>query len=319
MTNINPAEIRVVVLAGGISDEREISQDSARAIASALAEAGFEHVEVLDPAEKGFVGKLVEGGYDVAVPALHGRGGEDGTIQGLLEYIGVPYVGCGVASSALAADKDVSKIMYEHAGIPLAPGVVLEKGKGYDVEGIVSAIGERCFVKPAVNGSSYGVAPVSSKDELAAAIDGAFELDDKVLVEKWVVGTEITVGVLGNDDPKALPVVEIDPGEGAEFYDLKVKYEPADKHHIIPARLSDEDYARAQELAVAAHKALGCSGLSRSDFIVSPEDGPIILETNTFPGMTETSLYPDAARHAGIPFPELCRKFIELALERANR
>lgn len=316
MITINPAEMHVAVLAGGTSDERDISLDSGRAVAAALLQAGFAEAPIIDVAEKGALARIADGGYDVAFIALHGRGGEDGTIQGALEYLGVPYVGSGVAASACAADKDVSKIIYAHAGIPMAPGVVLERNEPYNVDGIVAVTGERCFVKPAVNGSSFGVTPVSSASELPAAINAAFELDEKVLVEKWITGTEITVGVLGNAEPEALPVVEVNIGEGAAFYDLKVKYEPAEKHHVIPARLSGEHYALAQRYAVMAHKALGCSGLSRTDFIVSPEDGPIVLETNTIPGMTETSLLPDAARHAGMEFPMVCAKLVELALER---
>ena len=319
MTNINPAKMSIAVLAGGTSSEREISLDSGHAVERALADAGFGRVEFVDAADKDALQQLSSGGFDCVFLALHGEGGEDGTIQGALEYLGLPYVGSGVAASACAADKDVSKVIYAHAGIPMAPGVALTAGEPYDLDEIVFVTGERCFVKPAVNGSSFGVTPVYERSGLAEAIEKAFELGDKVLVEKWIVGTEITVGVLGNDDPVALPIVEINPGDGAEFYDLKVKYEPAEMHHIIPARLSEEDYLASQRYAVLAHKALGCSGLSRTDFIVSAEDGPIVLETNTLPGMTETSLLPDEARHVGIEFPQLCTRLVELALERSER
>ena len=183
------------------------------------------------------------------------------------------------------------------------------------MDAILAECGLPAFVKPATNGSSFGISKVNRREDLVAAIDAAFERDDKVLVESFVQGTEITVPVIGNDDPQALPIIEVIPGEGAEFYDLKVKYEPSELHHVMPARLDPEVYERAQRLAVLAHKTLGCRGASRSDFIVTADGTPVILEINTIPGMTETSLLPDSARHAGIEFPELCRRFVEWALE----
>jgi D-alanine-D-alanine ligase len=154
---------------------------------------------------------------------------------------------------------------------------------------------------------------VTDVSQLPAALELASSQGDNALVEQCITGMEITVPVIGNDDPQALPIVEI--VTGAEFYDLKVKYEPGELHHVIPARLSEDVYARAQELAISAHKALGCRGASRSDFIVTADGTPYILETNTIPGMTETSLLPDSARRAGIEFPELCRRFVEFALQ----
>ena len=168
-------------------------------------------------------------------------------------------------------------------------------------------------MKPACNGSSYGITKVTERAQLDAAIEKAREEGDNVLVETCVVGTEITVPVIGNDDPRALPIVEI--VTGADFYDLKVKYEPSSLHHVIPARLESGVYAKAQKYAVKAHEALGCRGCSRSDFIVTEDGTPVILETNTIPGMTPASLLPDSARHGGIEFPDLCKRFIELALE----
>lgn len=317
MSNFQPELLKVVVLAGGISSEREISRNSGAAVAHALGEAGFTHVDLMDPADPDTFKKLLEGNYDVCFPALHGAGGEDGCIQGMLEWLKIPYAGSNVAASACAADKDISKLLYARAGIPLAPGVMLEAGQNYDIDEILSVVGQNSFVKPAVNGSSYGVTPVNDPAKLSEAIEEAFKYDDKVLVEKCIKGIEITVGVIGNNEPEALPIIEIVPGDGAEFYDLEVKYDDPEKHHICPARLSEKDYARAQELACAAHCALGCSGMSRSDFIVSEDEGPVILETNTIPGMTETSLFPDAGRHAGMTFPQECARLIELALDRA--
>lgn len=309
--------MRIVVLAGGISDEREISQASGANVATALTEAGYGVVDMMDPADENFLNELSQGEYDAAFIALHGLGGEDGMIQSVLEYLHIPYTGSGVTASACAADKDISKVLYEHAGIPIAKGVVVERGDAVDAEKLAEQLGGEMFVKPAVNGSSYGVSCVKSSSELDGALEVAFEHGDKALVEQRLVGTEITVGVYEGEELAALPVVEIRKQEGSEFYDLNVKYIDPELVHRIPAQLAPNDYARAQELACAAHRALGCSGFSRSDFIVT-HDGPVILETNTIPGMTDTSLYPDEVRHAGMKFSEVCDRLVELALERAG-
>ncbi len=316
MSEYQPSELSVAVLAGGISDEREISFLSGAAVVDALYEAGYQHVDMLDPAADDFLVQLANGGYDVAFIALHGRGGEDGMIQSILAYLDIPYTGSGVIASACAADKDVSKAVYERAGIPVARGVAVRSDDDVCVADLVDAVGSECFVKPAVNGSSYGVTLVKEESELLSALEVAFDCDDKALVEERLVGTEITVGVLGNP-PVALPIVEILPQQGSEFYDLDVKYIDPDLVHRIPAHISREDYEKAQEYAVRAHEALGCVGFSRSDFIVT-DRGPVILETNTIPGMTPTSLFPDEARHAGIPFSAVCDQLIQIALAGAE-
>lgn len=316
MERTDVTQYRVAVLAGGWSDEREVSLSSGRACEEALRRAGFSSVELLDVAAEGFVAKLAQGGYDVAFVAMHGRYGEDGCIQGLLEILHLPYTFSNVLASAVGTEKEVAKALYREAGIPVPDGIDLAPGtvlSDEEAEELVGRLGLPLFVKPAANGSSFGVTRVSDRAALADALRLAGSTGDRVLVESCVCGTEITVPVLGNDEPVALPVVEV--SFDSEFYDLKVKYEPSELHHIIPARLEDEVYARAQELAVLAHKALGCRGASRSDFIVTADGTPVILETNTIPGMTGTSLLPDSARRAGIEFPELCRRLVELALE----
>jgi D-alanine-D-alanine ligase len=318
MDKTDVTQCKVVVLAGGWSDEREISMDSGRACAKALGEAGFKHVDLLDVADADFLAKLVAGNYDVAFVAMHGRWGEDGCVQGLLEVMHLPYTFSGVLTSAVATEKDFAKSIFRSNGIPTARGTKLAAGHIPDeveVETLVDKFGLPLFVKPAANGSSYGISMVHEASQLAEAVRLAGEGGQRVIVEECVTGTEITVPVIGNDDPQALPIVEVVAGEGAEFYDLKVKYEPSELHHVMPARLPQDVYERAQRLAVRAHKALGCRGASRSDFIVKADGQPVILETNTIPGMTETSLLPDSARHAGIEFPELCRRFVEWALE----
>ena len=316
MTSQDVLGLKVVVIAGGWSDEKEISLDSGRACQKALTEAGFKGVDLLDAADGEFVSKLVAGGYDVAFVAMHGRYGEDGCIQGLLEILHMPYTFSGVLGSAVSTEKEVAKTLYRQASIPTPRGTDVAAGTKLtddDIDRIVDELGLPLFVKPAANGSSYGVTRVTSASQLSEAVERATAGGDRALIEECITGTEITVPVIGNAEPKALPIVEI--VTGAEFYDLKVKYEPSSMHHVIPARLEAGVYARAQELAVRAHRALGCLGASRSDFIVREDGTPVILETNTIPGMTETSLLPDSARHGGIEFPELCKKFVEYALE----
>ena len=308
--------MRVVVLCGGWSDERDVSITSGTECRRALLESGFKKVDLLDIAEDRFAEKLAGGNYDVAFPALHGRFGEDGCIQGMLEVMHIPYAFSGVFASAVATQKEAAKVLYAKAGIRTPRGVDLPAGAQLTQEqkdALVSKLGLPLFVKPSGNGSSFGITRVTESAKLQEAVDLAGSEGERVLIEECVVGTEITVPVIGNADPHALPIVEI--VTGADFYDVKVKYEPAELHHVIPARLAPAVYAKAQDAAVAAHKALGCAGCSRSDFIVTEMGEPVILETNTIPGMTPASLLPDSARHGGIEFPELCAKFIELAVE----
>lgn len=317
MTDITDA--RVCVLTGGWSDEREVSLMSAREVSSALAKAHFTHVDTIDVASPDFAHKICEGEYDVAFIAMHGKYGEDGCVQGLLEVMHIPYTFSGVLASSMAMAKDVAKAVYRRFDIPVAEDVCMSPADDRSdkaLDEIVESLGLPLFVKPTGNGSSFGVTLVHSRQELPRAISKAFAAGERVLIEQAVEGIEITVPVLGNDQPIALPIIEV--VTGAEFYDERVKYEPSDLHHVIPARLSDEVVEHVNELAVAAHVALGCRGCSRSDFIVRDDGVPVILETNTIPGMTSASLFPDSARHAGIEFPDLCRTFVELALEGAD-
>lgn len=309
-------QYKVAVLSGGWSDERDISMSSGRACQQALKKAGFIVVDLLDIADSHFIEHLSTKDYDVAFIALHGRYGEDGCIQGLLEVLHLPYTFSGVLSSALSADKERAKDICRAAGIPVPQGVTLAPGSELtddDLDAIVDEIGLPLFVKPASNGSSFGISRVNEKGGLVDAVRKAGSEGDRVLVEECVSGVEITVPVIGNDEPKALPIIEI--ALDSEFYDLKVKYEPASLHHIIPARLDETVYKRAEALGIAAHKVLGCRGVSRTDFIVKDDGTPVMLETNSIPGMTDRSLLPDAAHHAGIEFSELCTRFVQWALE----
>lgn len=315
MANHDVTACKIVVLAGGWSDEREVSVNSGAEVAKALKEGGFEHVRILDPASPGFLNELQNGGFDVAFVAMHGRLGEDGAVQGLLEVLHLPYTFSGVFASALAMEKGTAKIMFERVGIPVPHGEELDSAgqSERELDELVACLGLPLFVKPVGNGSSFGITRVTERSELADAIATAASDGSKILVESEVKGMEITVPVIGNSHPRALPIIEV--VTGADFYDQKVKYEPSELHHVIPARMDDRTYELAQEYAIRAHKALGCRGCSRSDFIVREDGIPVILETNTIPGMTSASLLPDSARHAGIEFPQLCRMFVEMALE----
>lgn len=310
-------DCKIALLAGGTSGEREISRASGRGAQQALEEAGFS-VEVLDPARKEELIKLASGEYQVAFLCLHGKGGEDGVIQGFLEAVGLPYTGSGVLSSALAMDKGKAKLVYEQNGILTPRSLLLKRGAARLVaEEIAAELGLPCVVKPATEGSALGVFIVDTAEGIDEAIDKAFEIDEELVLESYISGLELTAAVLGNDDLTVLPLIEIIPTH--EFYDFESKYAPGGSKHICPARIDDEAAEAIKELAMAAHKALGCKGVSRSDFILDEQGRPWMLETNTLPGMTSTSLLPDSARAAGISFPELCTMLVEFALEEGGR
>lgn len=312
-------DLRIAVLAGGTSDEREISLASGKNVVHALTEAGYGSVELIDPAAPTFLEHMTGDGWDAAFIALHGIGGEDGRIQHVLEFLGIPYTASSPLASGIAMDKDLSKLLYRRAGLPVAPSVTFGHADMLPLEEIVAVVGEQSFVKPVVNGSSYGISLAKDPSELANAIEVAFEHGEKVMVEKRVFGTECSVAAVGDGETlRALPVVEILVPEQSEFYDLEVKYADPKDLHRIPACLPENVYTQVQEIACRAHEALGLYGISRTDVIVT-EDGPVILETNNIPGMTPESLVPDEARHAGIPFSELCAELVDLALKRAGR
>jgi D-alanine-D-alanine ligase len=303
---------RVVVLMGGRSAEREVSLSTGAQVATALELKGFP-VVCIDTGEADFIAQLAAADADVAFICLHGRFGEDGTVQGLLELMDLPYVGSGVLASALAMNKVMSKRLFESVGLATPAYVVVSRGEAVDVSRITSVLGSDTVVKPADEGSSVGMTIVHDPALLAAAVEFAFGFDPLVLVERFESGAEVTVGVIGNHEPLALPTLEIVPEH--DFYDYESKYVPGMSRHIIPARVSEEARLECQRLAVEAHRALGCAGMSRSDTIVTPAGEVFLLETNTIPGMTATSLLPDAAAAAGITFPDLCARLVSLALE----
>jgi len=304
--------IRVAVLMGGRSAEREVSLNTGRQVADALTSIGMRP-QIVDAGEPDFIRQIEDSDADVCFIALHGRFGEDGTVQGMLELLGMPYVGSGVLASALAMDKVMSKLVFERDGIPTPPWIRVVAGREWSAEEITGVLGPKTVVKPANEGSSVGMTIVHTPAELPAGIELALSYDDSVVVERFVAGVEVTVGVLGNNELTALPTLEIVPEH--EFYDYESKYLPGMSSHIIPARIPEPLRRECQRLAIEAHQALGCRGMSRSDTIVAEDGAVYLLEVNTIPGMTSTSLLPDAARAAGIEFPELCRMLVGFALE----
>ena len=362
-------KIRVGVLMGGASNEREISLASGKMVAEHLPRDRYE-VVMLDPlalmannprlsAElrdrarallgKGGVvealperdrslpatfqdeitraaatvrpwtdavaGSVGSARIDVAFPVLHGAYGEDGTLQGMLDLLGIPYVGSGVLASALAMDKVMAKTVLRASGLPVPRDLVVDRAEcaaGPDeVAGRVSAQILPAFVKPVRGGSSIGTTLVKEHGAMRGALEEALRYDDRALVEEHLAGTELTVAVVGNRDLLALPVVEIVTTR--EFFDYQAKYDPTVTQEICPARISEGDARVLQDLAKRAHRALSCRGLSRADFILAHR-GRFILEVNTMPGMTVNSLLPKAARVAGIPFSELLDRLVRLAL-----
>lgn len=298
---------RVGVLAGGPSSEREISLRSGRAVYNALVQAGVDAI-LLDVGSD-MAETIRASGVDVAFIALHGRFGEDGTVQRLLEDMRVPYTGSGAESSSIAIDKIASKEVFIRAGLPVPKYIAL--GRGRSALGDTAALGLPIVVKPYLEGSSIGLSVVRRREDLPAALETAFAHGAKVLIEEYIDGRELTVGVL---DDAPLPVIEIVPKE--KVYDYKAKYSDPDTQYLVPAPLDEATSRRAQELGVRAHRALGCRCFSRVDMMLDRSGGLYILEANTIPGMTERSLLPKAAKAAGLDFEKLCIKLVEDALER---
>ena len=310
----NPENITVALLYGGKSSEREISIKSAESVAIGLRESGFT-VEEIDTAEAHYIDRLEKLAPDVVFNCLHGRGGEDGCVQGVCMELGLPFTGSGVLASALAMDKARAKVFYRAFGINTPASRTVSPGERVDYREVAADLGQKVVVKPSCEGSAIGIAIVEDEEAFNAALAEAYKLDTSVVIEQYITGTEVTVAILGNDDPVALPVIEIVPH--ADFYDFEAKYAQGGSDHICPARISNELTARVQAESLAAHRVLGCRGVSRSDIIIDAQGTPYVLETNTIPGMTATSLIPDAARVAGIEFAKLCRTIVELALEDA--
>ena len=301
--------MRIAVLYGGESPEREISLRSGRAVADALKKRGHR-VYLLDPVKKNFFRKMLAVRPGCAFIALHGGMGEGGVIQGFLEVMGIPYTGSGVRASALCLNKILTKKVLMQHKLPTPAFVEVTAGGKISLPFSLPAV-----VKPANLGSTIGIRIVRERKHLESAVKEAFELDDQVLVEEYIKGTEVTAGILGNEKPMPLPVIEIETPTG--FYDYEAKYTAGGSRHIIPARLNRKLLEKIQSIAVKAYKVLGCEGFARMEMIVK-NGVPYILDVNTIPGLTGTSLLPDAARAKGISFGELCERIVGLAKKRAD-
>jgi D-alanine-D-alanine ligase len=299
---------KLAVLYGGDSAEREVSLNSGKAVAEGLRQAGFE-VELIDT--KGFcLTDLTKRDIDRVFIALHGRGGEDGCVQGALQYMGIPYTGSDVLGSALSMDKIRSKQVFQAQGLPTAPYAIVDKNdyKEEQAVKILNTLGEMVMVKPANEGSSIGMAKAQTSDELHQALTAAFEYDDEILVEAWISGPEYTVAILGDE---ALPAIHMETPR--EFYDYEAKYQSTTTQYHCPAGLSDEDESGLRVLALKAFKATGAKGWGRVDVMRNNENQWQLLEVNTVPGMTETSLVPKSAKVHGINFSELVTKIVEIS------
>ncbi len=307
--------LNIVVLQGGASAEGEVSRKSAAQVAAALSQAGHQATTV--ELDEGCTKQLLNIQPDVVFPALHGPPGEDGTVQGYLEMLGLPYVGSDVRGSAIAMDKHVAKLIFVNAGLPVVPDVRVDPQTPLDdaVEDVRNRLGTAVVVKPLNQGSAIGVTPLPNGGDVKNAIRAALKYGS-CLVEPYVLGREITVGVLEVEDRLvAHPVIEIVTDQ-EEWYDYENRYTPGQSEHIVPAPLPDEVLAELQRIALTAHTVLGLRDLSRADFIVTDDDEITLLEVNSLPGMTPTSLYPDGAQHLGYSFEQLIDHLVHRAKNR---
>jgi D-alanine-D-alanine ligase len=309
---------KIAVLMGGRSLERDVSLKSGQRVYEALLAKGFDVVKL--DVDENLVINIRQNPVDLVYIALHGKYGEDGTVQELLEILGIPYTGPGVYSSMVGFDKVLAKEIFNRKDIPTPPyftlsaGCFREMGAAGALDRIVDELGLPIVVKPAGQGSALGIKIAHTAEELPGALIGALSYDDKVILEKFIRGTEVSVSVIGDEQPRALPVVEIRTKN--EFFDFDSMYSMGKADYFIPARLSKELTNKVQEIAVKAHRVLDCRDVTRIDIMVDEKGDPYVLELNTSPGMTETSLLPMSAAADGIDFPDLVEMLVGFALKR---
>lgn len=297
---------RIGVLAGGISAEREVSLRSGNAVFKALQSKGY-NVVLIDTREN-LWDSIRQNKIEIAFLALHGGYGENGAIQGLLEVMGIPYTGSGILASALAMDKEASKKIFLYHNIPISPFIVIQNDE--NISELKTGFEMPWVIKPVSEGSSIGVSIVKREDEIKDAMDKAFAYGEKILIEKYIKGREIQIGILGQ---QVLGAVEVIPS--TEFYSYEAKYTPGLTRYILPPELDETLYNKLKMLALASHCALGCKGATRVDLILDGSNNPYVLEVNTIPGMTETSLLPKIARLAGLDFGDLIEEIIRISLK----
>ncbi|MBU1090276.1 MAG: D-alanine--D-alanine ligase [Candidatus Omnitrophica bacterium] len=304
---------KVGVLMGGASSEREISLKSGEAVYRALADSDIDvtSIDIKTDNIQDSTRLLRSAKLNCAFVALHGRFGEDGQVQSILEKLKIPYTGSGVASSKLAMDKIASRAIFKTYGLYVPQSLVIGRSSYSRSWKYLHNLGMPLVIKPATHGSSIGLSIIRNQKDLGKALEQAFVFDRKVIAEKYIAGRELTVGILSNF---ALPVIEIIPKK--RFFDFQAKYQPGMTRYIVPAKLDLKLAKKVKEAALLSHLLLGCSGFSRVDIILSTDNLPYILEVNTIPGLTEISLLPKAAKSVGIEFNQLCLRLIELAYEK---
>jgi D-alanine-D-alanine ligase len=309
--------LKIVVICGGPSKEAEVSRSTAQGIVKALQEnySQVRLVELDNQIDK----HLRELTPDVVFPAVHGKWGEDGNLQGLLNIMGLPFVGSDMEANVLAMDKILSKQVFLLHRLPVANYRIVTQNSQLELQAqeIIATLGNAVVIKPACEGSGLGVSFAHNVEEALKGLELALSFGPRALVETKITGAEITAAILDCEKTEVLPVIEIKTPPGT-WYDYEHRYTPGLSEHVIPAQLPREQYKRVQEVALIAHQALGCRDLSRADFVVPSQGEPILLEVNSLPGMTPTSLFPDAAKAVGISFPELVSLLIERAAARSN-
>jgi D-alanine-D-alanine ligase len=304
---------KIGVLMGGPSSEREISFKSAKSVCASLKSLGFDFVAIditSDDIEEN-KSLIRSHNIDCAFIALHGYFGEDGKIQEILDSLGIPYTGSSAQASKRAMDKIACHEIFAASGLVVPRFILLSKKFFEKRLGVASDFGLPWVIKPASHGSSIGLSIIETRDELEKALDLAFQYDERILIEEYIKGRELTVGILSE---RTLTVIEIIPK--ARFFDYEAKYKSSDTRYIIPAELALDIAEKVKAAALSAHQALGCFGCSRVDIILSPDNIPYVLELNNIPGLTETSLLPKAALAEGIDFDQLCFRLLELAYEK---
>lgn len=308
-------KIKLALIAGGRSGERDVSLKGAEGVLAALNPDRYQ-INQYDPATD--LVRLASDAQDldVAFILLHGPLGEDGTMQGFLDLLDLPYQGSGVLGSALAMDKHLAKTIYRSAGLPVANWLTLKSPDEKPAAEIIEQLGLPLVIKPVSQGSSLGMTIARSAEEVNKGLVKAFAVDEQVMVEEFIAGREITAGVLGNDTLTALPLVEIIPDEKYDFFDYDAKYKEGGATEICPAPMEKKTETIARRYGIMAHQALQLRGYSRTDMIIDRQDQLYLIETNTIPGMTPTSLLPQAAKAHGLSFSALLDHLIELALEK---
>ena len=307
--------MKIAVLQGGPSAEAEVSRKSAKGIVKGIEELGHEYK--LIECDRAFIANILDYKPDFVYIAMHGSPGEDGQIQAVLDSLGLPYNGSGTEASIVAFDKALAKQVFATYGVSTAPFVIYDAKTGLNTAEInakVSALGYPVVVKASRQGSTIGVYKANNEAELNSTITEALKYDNKLVIEKFIPGTELTISLMGNDDIRVLAPIEIVSHK--QFYDYEAKYTVGGSSHQIPPRLDSALIDKAVNEVIKAHKALGCSGLSRSEVICTPDGSVNVLEVNTLPGMTELSLYPDAARASGMSFSQMIGEIIRLGMER---